>query len=72
MKKYYVLSEHPDKEVEQAIHEMDEYKLRVVLYGIAMGWGFDESMDVAIFIGRDKEKSWIDKTSILSAQEKNG
>lgn len=58
--KLYPLSKHSDREVEKAIYDMDENKLRVVLYGIARGWGFDESMDIAIFIGRDVEKSWTD------------
>lgn len=59
MEKLYVLSEHPDKEVEQVISEMTAEKLRVALYGIARGYGFDESMDVAIFIGEEKRESWL-------------
>lgn len=60
IEKLYPLSKHPDKEVERAIHEMDENKLRVALYGIARGWGFDVSMDIAVFIGRHVQESWTD------------
>lgn len=62
MNKIYVLSEHPDKEVEQAIHEMSEDKLRIVIYGIARGWKFDEAMDVAVFVGNERTNSWIEST----------
>lgn len=60
MEKVYILSEHPDKEVEQAIHDMPADKLRVALYGIARGWKFDEAMDISIFIGMDKQASWLE------------
>ena len=60
MEKVYILSEHPDKEVEQAIHDMTADKLRVALYGIARGWKFDEAMDISIFIGMDKQSSWLE------------
>lgn len=60
MEKVYILSEHPDKEVEQAIHDMPADKLRVALYGIARGWKFDEAMDISIFIGTDKQSSWLE------------
>jgi hypothetical protein len=54
MEKLYKLSEHNDREVEDAVSAMSEIQLRVALYGIARGWGFDESMDIAIFTGLDK------------------
>ena len=60
MNKVYILSEHPDREVEQAIHDMPADKLRVALYGIARGWKFDEAMDISIFIGMDKQSSWLE------------
>lgn len=59
MEKVYVLSEHSDEEVERAIAEMPEYKLRVALYGIARGWGFDRAMNVALFIGMQEQEKWI-------------
>jgi hypothetical protein len=46
--KLYILSENPDREVEQTIHEMTEQELRVALYGIARGWKFDEAIAIAI------------------------
>lgn len=59
MNKVYIESKHSDKEVEEAIYNMDKDRLRIVLYGIARGWGFDESMDIALFIGKEKELSWV-------------
>ena len=47
MSKSYVLSQRNDAELEQAIHEMNAYHLRVALFGIARGWGFDESFSIA-------------------------
>lgn len=46
MEKVYILSKREDSELEQVIHNMDAYYLRVVLYGIARGWGFDEAVSI--------------------------
>ena len=64
MTKVYVLSSHPDAEVSDTINKMPADKLRVVLYGIARGYDFDESMDVAIFDGT--KTTWL---SSLEAAE---
>lgn len=61
MAKLYVLSERPDAEVEKIIYEMDSYYLRIFLYGIARGWGFDESLTIA----EDGQKYENDKREIL-------
>ena len=63
MTKLYILSQHPDREVEDAIHVMSETKLRCALYLIARGDKFDEAMDVAVFIGMDKTDNWADGAS---------
>lgn len=59
MDKVYVLSKHPDREVEEAIYNLSIEKARVALYMIARGNSFDTSMDVAVFIGEDVKESWI-------------
>jgi hypothetical protein len=47
MEKLYVLSKRKDAELEQAIHDMDAYHLRIALYGVARGWQFDEAFSIA-------------------------
>lgn len=47
MGKVYVLSKRKDAELEQAIHNMDAYHLRIALYGVARGWQFDEAVSIA-------------------------
>lgn len=47
MDKVYVLSKRKDAELEQAIHDMDAYHLRIALYGVARGWQFDEAFSIA-------------------------
>ncbi len=64
MVKVYVLSSHPDAEVSDTINRMPVDKLRVALYGIARGYDFDESMDVAILDGT--KTNWL---SSLEAAE---
>ena len=66
MTKVYVLSSHPDAEVSDTINKMPADKLRVALYGIARGYDFDESMDVAIFDGT--KTTWL---SSLEATEQS-
>lgn len=41
--KIYTMSERPDAEIAEIISGMKEYYLRTFLFGIARGWGFDES-----------------------------
>ena len=65
MTKVYVLSSHPDAEVSDTINKMPADKLRVALYGIARGYDFDESMDVAIFDGT--KTTWL--SSLEAAQQ---
>ena len=65
MTKVYVLSSHPDVEVSDTINKMPADKLRVALYGIARGYDFDESMDVAIFDGT--KTTWL--SSLEAAQQ---
>ena len=45
--KIYTISERPDAELEDIIYNMDAYHLRIFLYGIARGWGFDEALSIA-------------------------
>ncbi len=45
--KIYPMSNLPDAELEKIIYEMDAYHLRIFLYGVARGWGFDESLKLA-------------------------
>lgn len=47
MEKVYILSKRKDAELEQLIHNMDAYHLRIFLYGVARGWGFDEACSIA-------------------------
>lgn len=42
------MSKREDAEVEEIISDMKEYYLRIFLYGIARGWGFDESLAIAL------------------------
>jgi len=47
MTKVYVRSERKDAELEQLIYEMSVKQLRTFVYGIARGWGFDETCAIA-------------------------
>lgn len=46
--KIYTMSERPDAEIAEIISGMKEYYLRTFLFGIARGWGFDESLSIAL------------------------
>lgn len=47
MSKIYVLSERSDRDVELTIYNLSESQLKILAYGIARGWNFDETLRMA-------------------------
>ena len=59
--KIYTMSEKPDAEIEEIISNMKEYYLRIFLFGVARGWGFDESLSIAVEGGQNDGAGGIKK-----------
>lgn len=55
--KVYTMSERPDVEIAEIISGMKEYYLRIFLFGIARGWGFDESLSIALEGSQNRYRS---------------